>query len=161
MERVLVESERAGRVHPAVLRLGLAYAQGALRGGNARCVALLSTLRTLLQARGSFRCPLSTPMCVLTCLVPWHGWLLIQRRAHCAILRWQGEFYMYEGRWRRTCFLQWCMQSEHPDVWVAFVVHCRIVQRMLSPLTHMLADACREPDLAPLRRTMPPPRGAC
>ncbi len=50
MERVLVESERAGRVHPAVLRLGLAYAQGVVTGGNARCVTLLSTLRTLLQA---------------------------------------------------------------------------------------------------------------
>ena len=34
MERVLVESERAGRVHPAVLRLGLAYADGSRHGGE-------------------------------------------------------------------------------------------------------------------------------
>jgi hypothetical protein len=51
VERVLAASERAGRVHAAVLRLGLAYAQGSIRGGNARCVALLSTLRAVLQAR--------------------------------------------------------------------------------------------------------------
>ena len=51
IEQVLAESEHAARVHPAVLRLGLAYADGSVTGGNARCVALLSTLRTVLQAR--------------------------------------------------------------------------------------------------------------
>ena len=48
---MLAESEHAARVHPAVLRLGLAYADGSVTGGNARCVALLSTLRAVLQVR--------------------------------------------------------------------------------------------------------------
>ena len=41
----------AARVHPAVLRLGLRYADGSVRGGNARCVALLSTLRQVILVR--------------------------------------------------------------------------------------------------------------
>ncbi|EIE24925.1 translation initiation factor [Coccomyxa subellipsoidea C-169] len=45
----MAESEFAARVHPAVLRLGLSYADGSITGGNARCVALLATLRTVLQ----------------------------------------------------------------------------------------------------------------
>jgi hypothetical protein len=51
VEGVMTESEFAARVHPAVLRLGLAYADGSITGGNARCVALLATLRTVLQVR--------------------------------------------------------------------------------------------------------------
>ncbi len=54
MEGVLTESEFAAKVHPAVLRLGLAYADGSITGGNARCVALLAALRTVLQV-----CPLA------------------------------------------------------------------------------------------------------
>ncbi|BDA49360.1 Translation initiation factor eIF-2B subunit delta at C-terminar half [Coccomyxa sp. Obi] len=49
VEGVLTESEFAAKVHPAVLRLGLAYADGSITGGNARCVALLAALRTVLQ----------------------------------------------------------------------------------------------------------------
>ncbi len=51
VEGVMAESEFAARVHPAVLRLGLGYADGSITGGNARCVALLATLRTVLQVR--------------------------------------------------------------------------------------------------------------
>lgn len=51
MEGVLTESEFAARVHPVVLRLGLSYADGSITGGNARCVALLGALRTVLQVR--------------------------------------------------------------------------------------------------------------
>lgn len=51
MEGVLTESEFAAKVHPAVLRLGLAYADGSITGGNARCVALLAALRIVLQVR--------------------------------------------------------------------------------------------------------------
>ena len=47
----LATSEAAGRVHPAVLRLGLRYADGSVRGGNARCVALLATLRQVILVR--------------------------------------------------------------------------------------------------------------
>ena len=54
VEGVLTESEFAAKVHPAVLRLGLAYADGSITGGNARCVALLATLRTVLQVAHPF-----------------------------------------------------------------------------------------------------------
>lgn len=47
----LATSEAASRVHPAVLRLGLRYADGSVRGGNARCVALLATLRQVILVR--------------------------------------------------------------------------------------------------------------
>lgn len=47
--QLALESEFAGRVHPLVLRLGLDYADGKITGGNARCVALLATLRQVIQ----------------------------------------------------------------------------------------------------------------
>ncbi len=52
---MLAASEAAGRVHPAVLRLGLRYADGSVRGGNARCVALLTTLRQVILVRALAR----------------------------------------------------------------------------------------------------------
>jgi hypothetical protein len=56
---VLRESEFARKVHPDVLRLGLAYADGTIKGGNARCAALLSTLRQVIRvcSDGAHRAP--------------------------------------------------------------------------------------------------------
>lgn len=34
----------AGTVHPAVLQLGLRYANGTIKGANARCMAMLNAL---------------------------------------------------------------------------------------------------------------------
>jgi translation initiation factor eIF-2B subunit delta len=36
-------------VHPAIVELGLRYADGTLRGGNARCVALLHALVAVIR----------------------------------------------------------------------------------------------------------------
>ncbi|CAK0784430.1 hypothetical protein CVIRNUC_007634 [Coccomyxa viridis] len=49
IDSVMTESEFAGRVHPTILRLGLAYASGAVRGSNARAVALLTALSQMFQ----------------------------------------------------------------------------------------------------------------
>ena len=49
IDTVMTESEFAGRVHPTILRLGLAYASGAVRGSNARAVALLTALSQMFQ----------------------------------------------------------------------------------------------------------------
>ena len=50
-------------IHPAILKLGVQYAEGVICGSNARCVALLSALRQVHQ--------LYTP--VLTGLCNWFG----------------------------------------------------------------------------------------
>ena len=49
IDTVMTESEFAGRVHPTILRLGLAYASGAVRGSNARAVALLTALSQMFK----------------------------------------------------------------------------------------------------------------
>ena len=36
-------------VHPAILRLGLKYSEGTIRGANARCVAMLTAFKAVLQ----------------------------------------------------------------------------------------------------------------
>ena len=45
----MTESEFAGKVHPTILRLGLAYANGTVRGSNARAEALLTALSQMFQ----------------------------------------------------------------------------------------------------------------
>ena len=35
--------------HPEVLKLGVRYADGSIKGANARCIALLDMLRQMLQ----------------------------------------------------------------------------------------------------------------
>ena len=52
IDTALLDSELAGLVHPAVLQLGLRYADGSIRGGNARCVAMLNTFRKLIKVQG-------------------------------------------------------------------------------------------------------------
>lgn len=54
IDGALMHSELAGSVHPAVLQLGLCYADGSIRGGNACCVAMLTTFRKLIQVRSRF-----------------------------------------------------------------------------------------------------------
>ena len=49
VETALADSEVAAAVHPAILQLGLRYADGSVRGGTARCVAMLSAFRQLVQ----------------------------------------------------------------------------------------------------------------
>ena len=35
----------SGKIHPAIMKLGLQYAEGVICGSNARCVALLGALK--------------------------------------------------------------------------------------------------------------------
>eukprot|EP00884_Botryococcus_braunii_P018878 jgi/Botrbrau1/5674/Bobra.0071s0015.2 len=49
LEKVLDESEVAFRVHPLVLQLGLKYADGSIKGGNARCIALLTAFQHVIE----------------------------------------------------------------------------------------------------------------
>ena len=35
--------------HPAVLKLGLKYADGTIKGANARCIAMLDMLREMVE----------------------------------------------------------------------------------------------------------------
>jgi hypothetical protein len=49
IESAIANSELSSSVHPAVLQLGLRYADGSIRGGNARCVAMLTTFRKVIQ----------------------------------------------------------------------------------------------------------------
>lgn len=47
IERALAKSGSA--INPAVLRLGLQLADGVIVGGNARCTAMLTAFRSLIQ----------------------------------------------------------------------------------------------------------------
>jgi len=42
-------------IHPAILALGLKYAEGKIAGGNARCVAMLTAFKQVIK---DYRCPL-------------------------------------------------------------------------------------------------------
>ena len=39
----------SGKIHPAIMKLGLQYAEGVICGSNARCVALLGALKQVCQ----------------------------------------------------------------------------------------------------------------
>ena len=60
IENVLQDDEVVGKVHPCILRLGFKYADGSLRGGNNRAIALISALRQLIQVQTDGCTPLST-----------------------------------------------------------------------------------------------------
>ena len=49
IEGVLRDSETVSKVHPCILRLGFKFADGSLKGGNTRAIALISALRQLIQ----------------------------------------------------------------------------------------------------------------
>ena len=49
IEGVLQDSETVSKVHPCILRLGFKFADGSLKGGNTRAIALISALRQLIQ----------------------------------------------------------------------------------------------------------------
>ena len=49
LDSVMARSDLASTVHPAVLQLGLKYADGSITGANARCIAMLDMLRNLVQ----------------------------------------------------------------------------------------------------------------
>ena len=68
LDRMLLESEAASKVHPAVLRLGLKYADGGITGGNARCLAMLAAFCSVIEVSGAAasRCPLA--QCYAICL---------------------------------------------------------------------------------------------
>ena len=51
LDRLLLESEAAPKVHPEVLRLGLKYADGSISGGNARCLAMLHAFSLVIEVR--------------------------------------------------------------------------------------------------------------
>ncbi len=51
IESVLRDDEVVGKVHPAILRLGFKYADGSLRGGNSRAIALIAALRQLIKVQ--------------------------------------------------------------------------------------------------------------
>ncbi len=65
VEGVLASSEVAAQVHPAVLQLGLRYADGSIRGASARCVAMLVAFRTLVQVQAPLPAPPS-PRCLVS-----------------------------------------------------------------------------------------------
>ena len=44
----MARSDLASTVHPAVLQLGLRYAEGSVKGANARCIAMLDMLRNMV-----------------------------------------------------------------------------------------------------------------
>ena len=49
LDTVMARSDLASTVHPAVLQLGLRYADGSIKGANARCIAMLDMLRNMVQ----------------------------------------------------------------------------------------------------------------
>lgn len=49
IENVFEESLVASKVHPAILQLGLQYANGSIAGGNARCLAMLLAFKSVIQ----------------------------------------------------------------------------------------------------------------
>lgn len=53
LETILKEGEIAYKVHPLVLQLGLKYADGTLKGGNARCIGLLTTFQRVIKVNSS------------------------------------------------------------------------------------------------------------
>lgn len=50
LETVFQQSVVASKVHPAIMQLGLKYADGSIAGGNARCLAMLLVFKTVIQA---------------------------------------------------------------------------------------------------------------
>ena len=51
LDKLLLENEAASKVHPAVLRLGLKYADGSIVGANARCLAMLQAFSQVIEVR--------------------------------------------------------------------------------------------------------------
>lgn len=49
LDTVMARSDLASTVHPAVLQLGLRYADGSIKGANARCIAMLDMLHNMVQ----------------------------------------------------------------------------------------------------------------
>ena len=66
IESALANTELSSSVHPAVLQLGLRYADGSIRGGNARCVAMLTTFRKVIQVPDALPVWDSTPLRVFS-----------------------------------------------------------------------------------------------
>lgn len=48
----VLRSKEGGSVHPAVLALGLKYADGSIKGSTARCVAMVHALSQVRQQNG-------------------------------------------------------------------------------------------------------------
>jgi translation initiation factor eIF-2B subunit delta len=48
----VLRGKEGGSVHPAVLALGLRYADGTIKGSTARCVAMVNALCQVSRLRG-------------------------------------------------------------------------------------------------------------
>ena len=70
LDRLLLESEAAPKVHPEVLRLGLKYADGSISGANARCLTMLRAFSLVIEVRAT-SCLLPVfmhhPPCLICC----------------------------------------------------------------------------------------------
>lgn len=53
--------------HPEVLKLGVKYADGSIKGANARCIALLDMLRQMLQ---DYTTPAGALLCCFQAAAP-------------------------------------------------------------------------------------------
>lgn len=51
LDKLLLESEAATKVHSAVLQLGLQYVDGSITGANARCLAMLQAFCQVIEVR--------------------------------------------------------------------------------------------------------------
>ena len=49
LDSVLAKYNMDFPFHPAVLKLGLKYADGTIKGANARCIAMLDMLREMVE----------------------------------------------------------------------------------------------------------------
>ena len=70
LDTVLAKYNMDFPFHPAVLKLGLKYADGTIKGANARCIAMLDMLREMVEdySTPSGMLPLHPPMGCTFCL---------------------------------------------------------------------------------------------
>lgn len=69
LDSVLAKYNMDFPFHPAVLKLGLKYADGTIKGANARCIAMLDMLRQMVEdySTPSGMHPTPPPLSNLSC----------------------------------------------------------------------------------------------
>lgn len=77
LDSVLAKYNMDFPFHPAVLKLGLKYADGTIKGANARCIAMLDMLREMVEdysTPSGMQNPLTTKLPLhLTITKVWFG----------------------------------------------------------------------------------------
>ena len=76
--------------HPAVLKLGLKYADGSIKGANARCIAMLDMLREMVEDYTTpsgmhFTSAEATCFCLAICSLLFRG---MRGRGMCFMCPW-------------------------------------------------------------------------